>query len=330
MDTKKIITSWKKQEFAPFYWFEGEETYFIDTLINYAEHEILHAEEAQFNLNIFYGKDANWADVINACRKYPMFSNRQVVLLKEAQLMHDKDLEKLEPYVKEPLPSTIFIVAYKGKNLDKRKSFSKAVAKFGVLVEFKKLYDNQVPAWIESFLTSKDLKINPKAVRLLFEHIGNDLGRIATEIDKLSLNLNGKNFIDEEDIEKYIGISKEYNIFELYAAIAYKNMAKAVRILNYIHSNPKAFPLQAALPALYSNLSRVYVASGGGKSVNELFKGLDGPKQAQAMMGNYKRVEIEKMLLLLHEYNLKSIGIEGGNASQPELLKELVLRMMIN
>lgn len=328
MDINEITDQWKKNVFAPFYWFEGEEGYFIDKLVNYAEHELLTAEEASFNLSIFYGKDANWADIINACKKYPMFSNRQVVVLKEAQHMPDKELEKLEPYFKDPLHSTIFIVAYKDKTVDKRKSFSKSIAKFGKLVEFKKLYDNQVPAWIASFLSSKGLNINNKATNLLFEHIGNDLSRIANEIEKLSLNLDGKKSIDEDDIEKYIGISKEYNIFELNAAIAFRDMPKAVKILNYIQSNPKPFPIQLTLPALYSNISRVYAAFGN-QQINSLFyNNKNAVKQATTMIDNYGRAGIEKMILLLHEYNLKGVGIDDGNASHAQLLKEAVIRMM--
>jgi len=328
MDIKEIITSWKKKNFAAFYWFEGDETYFIDKLVNFAEHELLTPEEASFNLSVFYGKDANWADIINTCRKYPMFSERQVVLLKEAQHMDERELEKLEPYFKEPLRSTVFIVAYKNKKVDKRKALSKSIAKYGQLTEFKKLYDNEVPAWIVSYLSGRGIRINAKAVNLLFDHIGNDLNRIVNEIDKLSLNLSGKTTIDEDDVEKYIGISKEYNIFELNAAIAYRDIPKAVRILNYIQSNPKPFPIQLTLPALYSGISRVYAALGS-TNINSLFyNNKYAVNQAKAMMDNYGRPGIEKMIILLHQYNLKGVGINDGNASHAELLKELVIRIM--
>lgn len=328
MNTKDIITSWKKKKFAPFYWFEGDEPYFIDSLVNYAEHELLTPEEASFNLRIFYGKDANWADILNACRKYPMFSDKQIVLLKEAQVMPDKDLEKLEPYFKEPLGSTIFIVSYKGKGIDKRKSISKTLAKSGNLVEFKKFHDSKVPAWIDSYLSSKGLQMTSKGVSLLFDHIGNDLGRIANEIGKLEVNLKGKSTLDEDDIEKYIGISKEYNIFELSAAIAYRNLPKAVRILNYIEANPKPFPLQLTLPALYSGISRAYIAFEKSDPGSMFYGGPEGKNQGLAIMKNYGKQGVEKMILLLHEYNLKAIGIDDGNASHPALLKEVVVRIM--
>lgn len=334
MEADEVIASWRKKNFAPLYWFEGEESYYIDRLMQYAEHEILTPEEASFNLTVFYGKDANWADILNACKKYPMFSDRQVVLLKEAQHMKDKDLEKIQPYVESPLASTIFIVAFKEKTLDKRTSFSKTVSKKGERIEFKKLYDNKVPAWIENYVSSKSLRIKPKAVNLLFEHIGNDLSRIANEIDKLSLNLSGKVEIDEDDIEKFIGFSKEYNIFELSAAIAYRDMPKAVRILNYAHANPKAFLIQLTLPALYSNVNKVYAAFGqtdqSDAGLRPLFYHPEALKQARAMMSNYGMQGVEKMILLLHEYNLKGVGIDDGNASHAELLKEVVVRIMAN
>jgi DNA polymerase-3 subunit delta len=330
MDADEVIMSWRKKNFAPFYWFEGEESYYIDKLMQYAEHELLSPEEASFNLSVFYGKDANWAEILNVCKKYPMFSDRQVVLLKEAQQM--KDIEKLQPYFEAPLASTVFIVSFKEKTLDKRTVFSKTVSKKGERLEFKKLYDNQVPGWIEKLVSSRSLRIKPKAVNLLFEHIGNDLSRIANEIDKLTLNLSGKSEINEDDIEKFIGISKEYNIFELSAAIAYRDMPKAVRILNYVHSNPKPFPIQLTLPALYSNVSRVYSALGqtdqSDAGLKTIFGHPEAIKNARVMMNNYGMPGVEKILLLLHEYNLKGVGIDDGKASHAELLKELVVRIM--
>jgi len=326
---EEIMTSWRKNEFVPIYWFEGEETYYIDLLIRYAEHEMLSPDEASFNLTVFYGKDADWAEILNACKKYPMFSNRQVVLLKEAQHMRNEHLEKLRPYIESPLSSTIFIVAYKEKTLDKRTTFSKLVSKNAERVEFKKLYDDRVPAWIGQYVASKSFRITSKATNLLFEHIGNDLSRISNEVDKLILNLNGKTEITEDDIEKYIGISKDYNIFELNAAIAYRDMSKAVKILNYIQSNPKPFPIQLTLPALYSNASRMYAAFGQPESeFKKLFYHPEAARQAHAMIKNYGMEGIEKMILLLHEYNLKGVGIDDGNASHPELLKEVVVRIM--
>ncbi|MFZ1313715.1 MAG: DNA polymerase III subunit delta, partial [Chitinophagaceae bacterium] len=262
MSVEKIISDWKKKIFKPVYWLEGEEEYFIDKAVDYAEHHILNESEASFNLSVFYGKDANWADVLNACRRYPMFAERQVVLLKEAQQM--KDVEKLEPYIETPLSSTVFVVSYKEKKLDARKKFAKLVKENGVLVTTKKMYDKDVPAWTQELVHSKGLTISPRGLALLVDHIGNDLTRIENEIDKLSVNLGKGTNITEDDIEKYIGVSKDYNVFELQAALAAKDLARTIRIIQYFEANPKAGPIQLILPSLYSFFSKVFMIFGAG------------------------------------------------------------------
>ncbi len=173
MAIEKIISDWKKKEFKAVYWLEGDEEYFIDKVINFAEHHILNESEASFNLSVFYGRDASWADVVNACRRYPMFAERQVVLLKEAQ--HMRDVEKLESYVENPLSSTVFVVSYKDKKVDGRSKLAKLLKQKAVLVTTKKIYDNQLPEWTQELLRSKQLSISPKGLALLVDHIGNDL-----------------------------------------------------------------------------------------------------------------------------------------------------------
>ena len=205
MSVEKIIAEWKRQNFKPVYWLEGEEEYFIDMVVDFAEHHILNENESSFNLSVFYGKDANWADVVNACRRYPMFAERQVVLLKEAQQM--KDVEKLISYIENPLSSTVFVISYKEKKLDARKRFAKIVKEKGELISTKKMYDSKLPEWTQEMLQSKGLTITQKGLLLLVEHIGNDLTRIVNEVDKLSVNLGTRKSITEEDIEKYTGVS---------------------------------------------------------------------------------------------------------------------------
>jgi DNA polymerase III subunit delta len=259
MSVDKIISDWKKKSFKPVYWFEGEEEYFIDKAVAYAEHHILNESEASFNLSVFYGKDANWADVVNACSRHPMFGERQVVLLKEAQQM--RDVEKLENYIERPLGTTVFVVSYKEKKLDARKKFAKLVKEKGVLVTTKKMYDREVPEWTQELLSSKGLTITPKGLALLVDHIGNDLVRIENEIDKLSINLGKRTHITEEDIEQYIGVSKDYNVFELQSAFAARDLARTIRIIQYFEANPKAGPIQLILPSY--NLKSVGVGSTG-------------------------------------------------------------------
>jgi DNA polymerase-3 subunit delta len=310
---------------------EGEEEYFINEVMDFAEHQILPEEEKSFNLTIFYGKDADWASVVNACRRYPMFAERQVVLLKEAQQM--REIAKLEPYIMQPLGSTIFVVSYKDKKVDGRSKLAKLLKEKGELLSTKKMYDNQLPEWVTELLLSRGLTIQQKALALLIDHIGNDLMRIKSEVDKIQINLGNRKMIDEDDVEKYVGVSKEYNAFELQIALAKKDLSKALRIIQYFESNPKAAPIQLVLPTLYSFFSKVY-----------MIFGIPGPdeKTTASVLGvspffvkdyltaakNYGFAETENALLLLHHYNLKSVGVGSVNVEDASLLKELVAKLV--
>jgi DNA polymerase III subunit delta len=331
MSVEKIIADWKKKTFKPVYWLEGEEEYFIDKAIEYAEHHILNETESSFNLSIFYGKDANWPDVINACRRYPMFAERQVVLLKEAQQM--RDVEKLESYVENPLGSTVFVVSYKEKKLDARKKFAKLIKEKGVLLTTKKMYDNQLPEWTQELLQAKGLTITQRGLALLTDHIGNDLTRIENEIDKLSMNLGKRTSITEDDIEQYVGVSKDYNVFELQSALASKDLSRAVQIIQYFEANPKAAPVQLILPSLYSFFSKVFMIFGAATAdektiatsigVNPYFM-----KEYMQAARLYTYPGVEKALLLLHTYNLKSVGVGNAGVEDASLLKEMVVQLM--
>jgi DNA polymerase-3 subunit delta len=330
MSAEKIIGEWKKKSFRPLYWLEGDEPYFIDQVVDYAEHHILTESEASFNLTVFYGRDADWASVVNACRRYPMFADRQVVLIKEAQ--HMRDIEKLEGYIEKPLPSTVLVVAYKEKKVDGRSKFSKVLKEKGELFTSKKLYDSQLPEWVQQMVQQHELAINAKALSLLVDHIGNDLNRLQNEVEKLAVNLKGKKNITEEAIEEYIGISKEFNVFELQDAIASKNLAKAIRIILYFKSNPKAGPLQLILPTLYSYFSKIYsifgMPSQAESSFLSVFRNPFAAKTARQAMDSYGYQGIERIILLLHHYNLRSIGIGDGGTEDWDLMKELVVKIM--
>ena len=332
MAIEKIIGNWKKKLFKPVYWFEGEEDYYIDKLVNYAEHAILPEQEAPFNLSIFYGKDADWAALLNACRRYPMFAERQVVLLKEAQQM--RDIDKLEAYIENPLLSTVLVVSYKEKKLDGRTRLARLLKEKAETFTSKKMYDNQLPEWTADLVKSKGYGIAQKAIYLLVEHIGNDLSRIDNEIEKVLLNLGDRKNISEDDIEKYVGVSKEYNVFELQDALTKKDLPKAVRIIQFFEANPKAAPIQMILPALYNFFSRTYMLFGqtgtdektlaAGIGVNVYFI-----KDYKTAANNYQADGVERALLLLHEYNLRSIGVNGVATGDASLLKEMVSKMMI-
>ncbi len=331
MSGLSILSDWKKNIFKSLYWLEGEEEFYIDEVMEYAEKKILSETDAEFNLTIFYGKDANWADVLNACRRYPMFAERQVVLLKEAQQM--KDIDKLEGYIVKPSSSTVLVVSYKGKTLDGRSRISKLLKKNGEVFLSKKIYDNQLPSWTNGYVQSKGYEITPRALTLLVDHIGNDLSRIANEVEKLSINLGSGKNITEDDIEKYIGVSKEYNIFELQHALSKKDLAKAVRIVQYFEANPKAGPIQLVLPSLYNYFTKILVIyqmnDKSEKALRPIF--YNNPfliQQAMDMLMNYSYAEAEQVIMLLHYYNLKSIGIKNYGTPAGSLMKEMVYKII--
>ena len=326
-----IISEWRKGSYKPVYWLEGEEEYFIDKVMKYAENNILSESETGFNLSVFYGKDADWAAVINACRRYPMLAAKQVVLLKEAQQM--RDIERLEAYIENPLTSTIFVVSYKEKKVDGRTRLAKLLKEKGVVLTTKKLYENQLPEWTEELIESKELSISQKALVLLVDHIGNDLSRIENEIDKIAINLGKRKNITETDVEQYVGVSKDFNVFELQTALAGKNLSKAIRIIQYFEANPKAAPIQLILPSLYAFFSKVFMIYGldtrdektiaSSLGINPFFI-----KDYLRTTTMYSYADIEKLLLLLSDYNLKSIGINNTGTNDASLLKEMVVKMI--
>lgn len=331
MSVEKIISDWKKKLFKPVYWLEGEEDYFIDKIVQYAEHNILTEAEAGFNLTVFYGRDADWTQVINACKRYPMFAERQVVLLKEAQ--HMREIDKLESYIGQPLTSTVFIVAYKEKKVDGRTQLAKLLKTKAELFTTKKMYDNQLPDWTNELVKSKGYTISQKGVLLLVDHIGNDLSRIDNEIDKMLVNLGKRTSITEDDIEKYVGVSKEYNPFELQSAMAAKDLSKAMRIIQYFEANPKAAPIQLVLPTLYNLFSKTYMIFGQSAKDEKTVAANIGVnawfvKDYLLVARNYGYNGVEKALLLLHHYNLKSVGVNDTGTSDASLLKEMVVKMV--
>jgi DNA polymerase-3 subunit delta len=331
MSVERIISDWKKKIFKPIYWLEGDEDFFIDKVMDFAEHHILPESETGFNLTVFYGRDANWADVVNACCRYPMFAERQVVLLKEAQ--HMRDIDKLESYIEKPLSSTVFVVAYKEKKVDGRTKLAKLLKEKGEMVTTKKMYDNQLPEWTSELVQSKGYSISQKALFILVDHIGNDLNRIDNEVNKVLVNLGNRKNINEDDIEKYVGISKEYNPFELQDALAKKDIAKAIRIIQYFERNPKAGPIQLILPTLYNLFSKTYMIFGQTTKDEKSIAASIGVspyfiKDYMLASRNYGYEGVENALLLLHSYNLKSVGVNDIGTSDASLMKELVVKIL--
>ena len=321
----------EKRELQAYLLVRRGRAFFIDQVVHFAEHKILPEAEASFNLSIFYGKDADWSSVVNACMRYPMFAEKQVVILKEAQQM--RDIEKLESYIDNPLASTIFVVSFKEKKVDGRSKLAKTLKSKGEMLTTKKMYDSQLPEWVNQMVASHKLTIAPKALHLLVDHIGNDLSRLQNEVEKLAVNLAGRKNITEDDIEKYIGVSKDFNVFELQDALGKRDLAKTVRIIHYFEANPKAAPIQMILPALYNYFSKVFMlyslpsitehSAAAALGVNPFFV-----KEYIATARRYDYEGIEKVLLLLHQYNLRSIGVHDAGTSDAGLLKELAVKMI--
>ncbi len=244
-----------------------------------------------------------------------------------------KDLEKLEGYIENPLLSTVLVVSYKDKKVDGRSKLAKTLKQKGELVSTRKIYENQLPDWTNKMIQQRGLTINQKALLLLVDHIGNDLSRISNEIEKLAVNLAGQTNITEDTIEKYIGVSKEFNVFELQDAIAKKDFSKAIRIVRYFDANPKAGPIQMVLPALYNFFSKVFMIFGAGSQDEKAIAaslGINPFFMKDYMMAarNYNYQGIEKILLLLHQYNLRSIGIHDAGTGDAGLMKEMLVKMM--
>src|SRR6201986_1184518 len=264
MSADDIIKDIKNRKFKPLYLLHGDEPYYIDLVGNYVEHKVLSDAEKGFNQTVLYGKDTDIMTVLNAAKRYPMMADYQVVLVKEAQDMKwgkdDDDKKTINPllaYLESPLPSTILVFCYKYGKFDKRKKSYKAIDKNGIVFESTTLYDNKVPGWIEDFVQEKGYKISPQAAALLGEYLGNDLSKIANELEKLMLNVSKGQEITPKEIQDNIGISKEYNVFELQTALGKKDVVKVNRIINYFEANPKSNPIVLMLGNLNNYFSKV-------------------------------------------------------------------------
>ncbi len=256
MTFEEILKQLNEKNYRPVYFLMGEEPYFIDRITEHIASHVLTEEEKTFNQIVLYGKDTDIPTVINTARRFPMMSSHQVVIVREAQNL-DK-IEDLIHYVENPLGSTLLVINYKYKKLDKRKKLYKALGNNCILFESKRLYDDKIPPWINSYLRSRGKKIEPKAAVILTEYLGNDLGKIANELEKLIIVLKAEqDIITPADIEKNIGISKDYNNFELNNALAQRNVLKANRIVQYFGANQKNYPLTLTIPTIFAFFSKV-------------------------------------------------------------------------
>ena len=337
MSAEDILKDLRNRKFKPLYLLHGEEPYYIDLIANYVEHELLPEAEKGFNQTVFYGKDTEIISVLGAAKRYPMMADYQVVLVKEAQDMkwgkEDDDKKSINPllnYLENPLPGTILVFCYKYGRFDKRKKTYKAIEKNGLIFESTPLYDSKVPAWIEGCIKAKGYRINQQAVFMLSEYLGNDLSKIANEIEKLTLNINSGAEITLELVQNNIGISREYNVFELQTALGKKDVFKANQIVNYFEANPKANPLVLLLGNLNNFFSKVlafhYVKDRSNLArdlgVNPYFV-----KDYEQAARSYNYEKTMTIISYLREYDLKSKGLES-NAEDGALLKELMFKIL--
>jgi len=331
-----VLKDLKANKYSPLYFLQGDEPYYIDLIAEYIENHAIKQEERGFNQAVIYGKDTTIMNILNVARRFPVMAQRQVVIVKEAQEITDLGQEKartmLQNYTLKPVPSTILVFCHKYKKLDGRSKLAQTIAKESVFVETKKLYDNQVPNWITHYFQDKHFKITDKAVIMLSEFIGNDLSRMANEIDKLLINFTEKVQINEELVSKYVGISKEYNTFELQDALSKKDVLKANKIINYFASNPKNNPIIPIIALLYSYFTKVMlVHHSEDKSKQGIAKTLGvNPFFADdyiAASKNYPIGKIIKIVSFLHEADLSSKGV-NANVGEGQILKELVFKVL--
>lgn len=326
---EEIVRNLKNRVYSPVYFLMGEEDYYIDRISDYIMDTVLSEVEKEFNLTVLYGADTDMAGVINAAKRYPMMSEHQVIVVKEAQGL--KGMEDLVYYLQKPLLSTILVFCYKHGTLDRRKKITAEIEKAGVLFESKKLKDTQLPGFISSFLKRKKVEIEPKASEMIAEFVGTDLNRLAGELEKLIITLPpGATRITPEQIERNIGISKDYNNFELRSALIEKDVLKANRIVKYFNNNPKNNPLQLTLAVLFnffSNLMLAYYAPEKTEQGIAAQLGLRSPWQSReymAAMRRYKGIKVMQIIEAIRTCDAKSKGIDNSSMSDGDLLKELV------
>ncbi|SNR63688.1 DNA polymerase III, delta subunit [Maribacter sedimenticola] len=328
----QIVNAIKKGQISPIYFLFGEEPYFIDKISDYIGNKVLAEEERDFNQTILYGRDVSIDDIIGNAKRYPMMAERQVVIVKEAQHL-SRTIEQLCNYAENPQQTTVLVICYKYKKLDKRKKLYKIVKKSGVIFESKKLYENKVADWIRKNLLSNGFTITHKAAVLLVEYLGTDLSKISKELDKLKLALPPQTDISPQHIEEHIGISKDYNNFELKKAIGERDIVKAAKIITYFAHNPKDNPFVLTVTLLNSFFTQLLqyhglsdhspknVASTLG--INPYFV-----SEIQTAARNYPMKKVSAIISNLREMDLKGKGVGTTNMNDADLLKELLYKIV--
>jgi len=327
-DLKKLMQSLKAKQFAPFYLIDGEEPFYLDLITSYFEEHILAPHEKDFNLLTLYGKDVEWADVVNACRRFPMFAERQVVILKDAAQM--RTLNELAAYLENPAPTTVFLIEHRFKKTDGRGKLVKIAKDKGVYFTSNKLKDEEVPGWIQNYGLETGFHVGEREAQILATYLGNDLQKIVNEIEKVRLNVPEEKMLTGAHIQKFIGITREYNVFELPDALTTGDKDKLYRMLTYFTANPKSAAMPLVIGTFYGHFSRLYAANFYRGREKEMSQALNLYGERLRLMQQSMRVwtlpKVEYCLLLLSKYSAHTVGIESNTAA-PELLREMIARM---
>ncbi len=339
MTFDQIISDLKKKIYRPVYFLQGEEPYYIDQLITFIEKSILSDGEKEFNQTVVYGKEIDILTLISYARRYPMMSSHQVIIVKEAQDMKSifpkskEDKDPFAEYLLKPTTSTILVFGYKYNKLDKRTKISKLIEKHAVLFDSAKLYDDKLPGWIGQYAKEKNIKISVKGVQLLAEYLGNDLTKIANEIDKLTLNLKPGEEITPGMVEEHIGVSKEFNVFELQKAIGSRNAYKAFQIVEYFSSNPKNNPMVLTIAQLYTYFLKVLTFhkledKSKNNAASELGINPYFLTDYITAAREFPASHCMRNIGYIRDYDLRSKGVNSTSQEDGVLLKELVYKIL--
>ena len=332
MNISPILTDIKKRKFQPVYLLHGEESYFIDVISDALEHTVLNDAQKGFDQTVLYGKDTDFSTIVNAAKRYPMMSDHQLIIIKEAQDLKWKDDELLLKYVEQCTVSTVLVFDYKYGKFDKRKKLYKAIEKKGLVVESNKLYDDKVAAWVISYIKEQGWNIHPQAAALLSEYLGTELSKIVNELNKLMLNVPKDREIVVSDIEQNIGISKDFNVFELNTALAKRNAFKAYQIIDYFAANPKSNPLVLVLGTIagyFTKVLKYHYIIDKSTAAKELGVHPFFMKEYELAARNYNRRKTFTIMEALKDADLKSKGMNvGGNTSTKDILTELIFTIL--
>ncbi len=319
---------------SPVYLLHGEEPYFIDLIANAIESQVLEEAQKGFDQSIVYGKETDFSTLISMAKRYPMLSDHQVIIVKEAQNLKWKDDELLLKYLEQPTPSTVLVFAHKYGKFDKRKKSYKAMDKVGIVLESSKLYEDKVAGWINEQLSAAGRKIHPQAAAMMADYLGTDLSKVANEIEKLLLNVAASQEIGPAEIERNIGISKDFNVFELNTALSKRNAVKAFQIVNYFAANPKSNPIPVVIGSLgtyFTKILKYHYLPDKASAVAAKALGVHPffVKEYEFAARNFNRRKTFEIIHLIKEYDLKSKGMNVGQlTSSGDLMSELIYKIL--